>query len=230
MFSFTRLGGADPILGVEMASTGEVACFGVDAHEAFLKAMVSTNFKIPKKSICLSISPDLLEETVHHVWMLHAMGYELSATKDTYPFFKDKGIPAKLIQFANSEDPNNIKKRIADEEIDLVVNLPSAAVTTHLHEHFLTRRTSVDFGVPLLTNPQIFKMFVEAMQKHKDGKITFTKVRQSFAFLHHYHILYPPLLILNVSLFLLTQQADSLFDYYSKESPEEAWTNPQEFH
>ena len=68
MFSFTRLGGADPILGVEMASTGEVACFGADVHEAFLKAMVSTNFKIPKKNIALTVPSDLLEEvtTAHH--------------------------------------------------------------------------------------------------------------------------------------------------------------------
>ena len=73
MFSFTRLGGADPILGVEMASTGEVACFGVDVHEAFLKAMLSTGFKLPEKSIALTIPRDLLEEVVHHVWILHEM-------------------------------------------------------------------------------------------------------------------------------------------------------------
>ena len=73
MFSFTRLGGADPILGVEMASTGEVACFGVDVHEAFLKAMLSTGFKLPEKSIALTVPRDLLEEVVHHVWILHEM-------------------------------------------------------------------------------------------------------------------------------------------------------------
>ena len=91
MFSFTRLGGADPILGVEMASTGEVACFGADVHEAFLKALVSTNFKIPKKSIALTVPSDLLEEVVHHVWTLHALGYELYATAETQPFLAEKG-------------------------------------------------------------------------------------------------------------------------------------------
>ena len=88
MFSFTRLGGADPVLGVEMASTGEVACFGKDVHEAFLKSLMSTGFKIPKKNIALTISSDLLEDVVHHVWILHAMGYSLLATAETYPFLQ----------------------------------------------------------------------------------------------------------------------------------------------
>lgn len=88
MFSFTRLGGADPVLGVEMASTGEVACFGKDVHEAFLKSLMSTGFKIPKKSIALTVPGDLLEDVVHHVWMLHSLGYELMATAETQPFLE----------------------------------------------------------------------------------------------------------------------------------------------
>merc|ERR1711871_775950 len=83
MFSFTRLGGADPVLGVEMASTGEVACFGKDVHEAFMKALVSTGFKIPEKSVALTIQKDMLEDTVHHIWLLNDLGYELYATRET---------------------------------------------------------------------------------------------------------------------------------------------------
>eukprot|EP01035_Chromulina_nebulosa_P017478 gene17478-23030_t len=145
MFSFTRLGGADPILGVEMASTGEVACFGADVHEAFLKALVSTG----------------------------------SADSNQFP---------------------NIKSMISNKEIDLVINLSIYEHTTSESvNNYIARRTAVDFGIPLLTNPQLFKIFVEALQKHQEGKIQFLK-------------------------------SDSLFDYYSKESPDEAWTAPTEFH
>ena len=175
MFSFTRLGGADPILGVEMASTGEVACFGMDVHEAFLKALISTGFKIPKKRIALTIPRDLLEEVVHHVWMLHEMGYELFATAETYPFLLAKGVPSTLMHFADSDKIPNIRTLISNDEIDLVVNLPTSS-STDLKNNFLTRRTAVDFGVPLLTNPQLFKMFTESLRKHKDGKFHFSKV------------------------------------------------------
>ena len=179
MFSFTRLGGADPVLGVEMASTGEVACFGIDAHEAFLKALLSTGFKIPKKTIAFTVPHDMMEDVIHHVWLLHSIGYELLGTEETAQFFQAKGIPVKLVHYANSEEQPNIKTLISNDEIDLVVNLPTAQSSLtpeNLHNNFLTRRTAVDFGVPLLTNPQLFKMFAEALVKHKQGKLQFTRV------------------------------------------------------
>eukprot|EP01038_Epipyxis_sp_PR26KG_P004965 gene4965-6940_t len=195
MFSFTRLGGADPVLGVEMASTGEVACFGVDVHEAFLKALLSTGFKLPKKNIALTIPLDLLEQVLHHVWELHSMGYSLFATAETHPFLIEKGIPVTLMHYADSTQLPNIRTLISNNMIDLVVNLPTSS-STELKNNFLTRRTAVDFNVPLLTNPQLFKLFVESLKKHKAGKV----------------------------------QADSLFDFYAREKPEESWTNPTEFH
>lgn len=198
MFSFTRLGGADPVLGVEMASTGEVACFGVDAHEAFLKALISTGFKIPKKTIAITVARDLLEDVVHHIWLLHADGFELLATAETHPFLVEKGIPATLVHYADSSSSPNIRDLISNGKIDLVVNLPTP-LSTELRNNFLSRRTAVDFGVPLLTNAQLFKMFVEAIHKSKAGKIQ-------------------------------VAEPDSLFDYYSKELPEEAWTARDEFH
>ena len=141
---------------------------------------------------------DLLEEVVHHVWTLHALGYNLYATAETQPFLTEKGIPTTLVHYADSDKSPNIRELISNEGIDLVVNLPTAS-STELKNNFLTRRTAVDFGVPLLTNAQLFKMFAESMKKHKEGKLKFT-------------------------------QADSLFDYYALEKPEEAWTNKNEFH
>lgn len=198
MFSFTRLGGADPVLGVEMASTGEVACFGADVHEAFLKALMSTGFTIPKKRIAFTVPNELLEDVIHHVWLLHSIGYEILATDQTATFFELKGIPVTLVHYADSELLPNIKTMISNEQIDLVVNLPTYSAIENKQD-FLTRRTAVDFGVPLLNNPQLFKMFAEALVKHKQGKFTFT-------------------------------QADSLFDYYERESPDETWTSANEFH
>lgn len=179
MFSFTRLGGADPVLGVEMASTGEVACFGLDVHEAFLKALISTGFKLPNKRIALSISKDLLEEVVHHVWVLHKLGYELYATAETYPFLYSKGIPCVPMHYADSDLSPNVRDLISSDEICLVVNLPSA-LSTDLRNNYLTRRTAVDFGVPLLTNAQLFTMLAEALKKHSDGKLQVTQVSSLF--------------------------------------------------
>jgi carbamoyl-phosphate synthase (ammonia) len=200
MFSFTRLGGADPVLGVEMASTGEVACFGDDVHEAFLKALVSTGFKIPQKKIALTVQPAFLEEVVHHIWLLHEMGYELYATQETYPFLLEKNIPAKLLHYADQKDKEpNMHSVIANGDVDLVINLRDQAGTGGDHQNYLSRRTAVDYGVPLLTNAQLFTMFSESLEKHKNGQMKF-------------------------------MQADSLFDYYAGESKSQAWTDPDEFH
>jgi carbamoyl-phosphate synthase (ammonia) len=137
MFSFTRLGGADPVLGVEMASTGEVACFGADAHEAFLKALMSTGFTIPEKRIAITVQRDLLEDVVHHIWLLHKMGYELLATAETHPFLVQKGIPATFVHYADSPESPNIRAMISNDEIDLVVNLPAPGevFTTQLYAY-----------------------------------------------------------------------------------------------
>ena len=179
MFSFTRLGGADPVLGVEMASTGEVACFGIDVHEAFLKALVSTGFKLPTKAIGLTIPVDLLESVVHHVWQLHGMGYKLYATAETQPFLASKGIPSTLMYYADSDASPNVKTLISNGDIDLVVNLPTSS-STELKNNYLTRRTAVDFGVGLINNPQIFTMFTDALMKNKEGKYKFTQAASLF--------------------------------------------------
>lgn len=171
MFSFTRLRGADPVLGVEMASTGEVACFGSDKNEAFLKALLSTGFKLPEKKILMSVQEGLQDHMVHSAWALHELGYELYATEKTHLFLEAKGVPSTLAFFpdAPSSEPN-VSTLLRDKEIELVINLPTHD-SKQLHNNYLIRRTSVDFGIPLLTNPQIVDLFVESLTRHKRGEL-----------------------------------------------------------
>jgi carbamoyl-phosphate synthase (ammonia) len=180
MFSFTRLGGADPVLGVEMASTGEVACFGADVHEAFLKALISTGFKLPQKSILVSVSRELLEDVIHHIYLLRMMKYKIYATPETQPFLEAKGMKdVELVHYFDGDKLHtpNVRTLIANKEVDLVINLPPVkSSNTDLKANYFTRRTAVDFGVPLLTDPQLFVMLVDALKKHNEGALQVSKV------------------------------------------------------
>ncbi len=200
MFSFTRLRGADPILGVEMASTGEVACFGANKDEAFLKALLSTGFPMPEKNVLLSANEGVIDEVTHCAWQLHELGYNLFATKLTAEALQKRGVPVTLLGYPTEMGgPHpNVMDKLRSKEIDLVVNIPSHT-STRLEDNFLMRRTSVDFNIPLLTNMQLFKSFTDACDKHKKGE-------------------------------LVGLNPHNLFEHYVKESDADAWTSPTEFH
>lgn len=202
MFSFTRLRGADPVLGVEMASTGEVACFGADKHEAFLKAMLATTFEIPKKSILLSAHDAAhLHELTHAAFKLKGLGFTLYATPETAAFLKLRGVETTEVAYPTEVDgASDLLALVKDGKVDLVVNLPSSdPASTNLATNYLLRRTAVDFAVPLLTNVKLVSMFADAMDK---------EAREPMVGLH----------------------PSSLFDYYRKEKASDAWTDPTEFH
>ncbi|RLN44376.1 hypothetical protein BBI17_000937, partial [Phytophthora kernoviae] len=168
MFSYTRLGGADPLLGVEMASTGEVACFGKNRHEAFLKALISSNFKLPEKNILLSMQDTYSEEFVHAAYKMHELGYNLYTTEKTHAFLKKYDVPSTKVDFPlDGESENNALSLIKDGKIDLVVNLPNNH-SKRVEDNYLIRRTAVDFSIPLLTNISLVELFVEAMAVHKN--------------------------------------------------------------
>jgi len=171
MFSFTRLGGADPVLGVEMASTGEVACFGANKHEAFLKSIMSTGMKLPERAILVSVQRAFSDEMVHYAWDLVQAGFELYATQMTYSYMKDKGIPATLLHYPSTPDKKpNVMDYIKEKKVDLVINIPSH-LSTRGPDNYLMRRTAVDFGIPLLTNIQLVGVFSEAIRQHRQGKL-----------------------------------------------------------
>ncbi|RMX68210.1 hypothetical protein DD238_007062 [Peronospora effusa] len=168
MFSYTRLGGADPLLGVEMASTGEVACFGKNRHEAFLKALISSNFKLPEKNILLSMQDKFSEEFVHAAYQMHELGYSLLTTEKTHAYLKKYDIPSTKVDFPSDGDSEiNALNLIKDGKIDLVVNLPNSE-SQQMENNYRIRRTAVDFSIPLLTNISLVQLFVEAMAVHKN--------------------------------------------------------------
>ncbi|OUM57013.1 hypothetical protein PIROE2DRAFT_55277 [Piromyces sp. E2] len=174
-FSFSRLTGADPVLGVEMASTGEVACFGESKYEAYLKALLSTGFTLPKKNILLSIgSYKEKVEFLPSVKRLHEMGFQLFATSGTADFIHEHGIPVKYLEAIDNEkgpyQEYSLSQHLSNNLIDLYINLPSKnrfrRPASYISTGYKTRRMAVDLAVPLITNIKCAKLFVEALSRN----------------------------------------------------------------
>lgn len=167
-FSFMRLDEADFTLGVEMASTGEVACLGDDFEEAFLKAILSVGYKLPVHSIFLSTGPVRAKAAfLESAALLKDMGIELYATKGTADFMSNHGIETKVLFWPLEKNQPNAMSYISDGKIDLVINIPKNYQEEELTNDYMIRRQAVNFGVPLITNIQLAKRFVEAIS-HKN--------------------------------------------------------------
>ena len=180
-FSFSRLAGADPVLGVEMASTGEVACFGRDKYEAYIKALISTGFKLPKKNILLSIGSFKEKiEMLPSIEKLHRLGYNLFATAGTADYLQEHNIPVKYLEILDHESKNqkseySLTAHLANNLIDLYINLPSSnryrRPANYLSGGYRTRRMAVDYQTPLVTNVKNAKILIEAIARHYDFEI-----------------------------------------------------------
>ncbi|PKS09242.1 hypothetical protein jhhlp_003856 [Lomentospora prolificans] len=180
-FSFSRLSGADPVLGVEMASTGEVACFGVDKYEAYLKALMSTGFKIPKENILLSIgSYKDKKEMLPSVQKLQRLGYKLFATAGTADFLQEHGVRVQYLEVLSKDQDSqksefSLTQHLANNMIDLYINLPSSnryrRPASYMSKGYQTRRMAVDYQIPLVTNVKNAKILVEAIARHFDLEI-----------------------------------------------------------
>jgi len=163
MFSFQRLKGADPSLGVEMASTGEVACFGPDRHDAFLKAMLSTGMKLPKKNILVSMQERLFAEAVPAVRKLQELGYTLFATKKTSAYLEEQGVPVTMLNYAEDGVEPCIDDYIQRGDIELVLMF-SNQFSQNILTNYAIRRLAVDFGVPLITNVQVAQLLADSLE------------------------------------------------------------------
>jgi len=201
MFSFTRLRGSDPVLGVEMSSTGEVACFGASTEEAFLKSLLSTGFKLPKKNILVSVQGDLQDEFTHSAYQLHELGYNLFATQATADVLEKNQVPCTVVSYPTEEDSSlpSCKEMIKNEEFGLVINIPTHN-SKRLEDNYQMRRNAVDYGIPLLTNMNLVKMFADSVYKHR------------------------------VEETMVGLEPKTLFEHYQEESDSDAWTSKDEFH
>ncbi|MBO5704075.1 MAG: ATP-grasp domain-containing protein, partial [Bacteroidaceae bacterium] len=162
-FSFARLQNADPVLGVDMSSTGEVGCLGDDYHEALLNALIATGYSIPKKNVLISSGEahgkvDLLEPSQ----MLAANGYTLYATKGTAKFLKENGVEAIEVSWPDEEGENKIMDMISAHGFDLIVNVPKNHTKRELTNGYKIRRGAIDHNIPLLTNARLAKAFIES--------------------------------------------------------------------
>ena len=163
-FSFNRLQKADPVLGVDMSSTGEVGCIGEDTHTALLKSMLSVGHRIPKKNILLSTGGAKQKaEMLDAAKMLKAHGYNIYATGGTSKYLEENGIENTLVYWPSDEGqyPQALDL-LHDKKIDMVVNIPKDLTPRELTNGYKIRRASIDFNIPLLTNSRLASAFISA--------------------------------------------------------------------
>jgi carbamoyl-phosphate synthase large subunit len=175
-FSFTRLKNSDPRLGVEMQSTGEVACFGRNQYEAYLKGLCSTHFRLPTKTIYLCIGPfDEKVEFLKSALRLQEMGFQLYASKNTAEFLKERNVNSVIVLFKPlvKREPN-VRSYLYQNKIDLVINSPSSMDSQNATDGYEIRRSAIDAGAMLITNIKQAALFTEALyykyQREKQGK------------------------------------------------------------
>ncbi len=165
-FSFSRLAKADPVLGVDMSSTGEVGCIGEGFYEAILKAMFSVGYRVPKKSILLSTGPARSKvELINSARALREKGHTLYATRGTQQFLENAGVEAKVAYWPDEKESPNTIELIRSREVDLVVNIPKDLSPDELSNDYMIRRSAVDYNVPLITNARLASAFILAFCK-----------------------------------------------------------------
>jgi len=162
-FSFSRLSKADPVLGVDMASTGEVGCIGDDYYEAVLKAMLSVGYRIPTKGVLVS-SGDIRSkvELINSCRAIKQKGLQLYATPGTAAFLKERDIIAEVLYWPDDERKPNTLDYIKEGKVDLVVNIPKDLTKDELNNDYTIRRSAIDFNVPLVTNARLASAFIIA--------------------------------------------------------------------
>ena len=162
-FSFARLQNADPVLGVDMSSTGEVGCLGDDLNEALLNALIATGYRLPKKNILISSGAvkgkvALLEPARELV----KNGYNIFATAGTAKFFKENGVAATPVAWPDEDAENNVMNMIQAHQLDLIINVPKNHSNRELTNGYRIRRGAIDHNIPLMTNVRLAKAFIEA--------------------------------------------------------------------
>jgi len=171
-FSFSRLQKADPVLGVDMASTGEVGCLGDSFYEAILKAMISVGYRIPEKNILISSGPAKSKTILlASCRLLHEMSFTIFATRGTAEFLAANGVPSTILHWPDEKADPNVMDYLRNRKIDLVVNVPKNLSKNELDNDYSIRRSAVDFNIPLITNPNLAAAFIMAFCRIKPGEM-----------------------------------------------------------
>jgi carbamoyl-phosphate synthase large subunit len=169
-FSYARIKGADPLGRVEMASTGEVACFGDSYPEALLKSMMAAGMRLPKKNILLSLGGEENKvKLLPAIQKLHEMKFKLSATEHTADFLRENHIPCEKVYKISSHKNPGVLKLIESGDLDLMINIPTRAIERSGQDGFIIRRKAVDLNIPLITNRQLAEAFVMALAEHPNN-------------------------------------------------------------
>ncbi|MBQ8874447.1 MAG: ATP-grasp domain-containing protein, partial [Bacteroides sp.] len=162
-FSFNRLQHADPVLGVDMASTGEVGCLGQDTSCALLKAMLSVGYRIPQKGILLSTGdPKQKVDMLEAARRLQQRGFTLYATGGTSAFLEENGVKTVRVYWPSEEGTPQALDLLHRKEIDMVVNIPKNLSSRELSNGYRIRRASIDLNIPLITNVRLASAFIGA--------------------------------------------------------------------
>ncbi len=167
-FSFGRLKGADPRLGVEMASTGEVACFGHSMEQALMLSLKAIGFVTPRKNVLLTVGK--LEDKIELLPAIEALkelGFAFFATSRTHEFLSSRNIPSALLHKVSEPRSPNIKEYLENKRIDLVINIPQHSSSSEKTDGYFIRRIATDRAIPLITNVQLAKRIVEALEMEK---------------------------------------------------------------
>ena len=163
-FSFARLSGADPILRVEMSSTGEVACFGEDIEEAYLKAILATGGKVPERGIFISLGgEDKKARFLESARLLATLGIPLYATEKTCAFLQENGIEATLLYKIHEQRSPNVLTYFQENKIDLAINVVDGYIEKDIDDDYYIRRYAVDHNIPLFTKIKQARLFTRAI-------------------------------------------------------------------
>jgi carbamoyl-phosphate synthase large subunit len=180
-FSFSRLSKADPVLGVDMASTGEVGCIGDDYYEAVLKAMLSVGYRIPKQGVLIS-GGDIRSkvELLHSARAIKDRGLPIYATKGTAKFLSEHGLEVEVLHWPDSNENPNVLDYLKKGKIDLVINIPKNLTENELFNDYEIRRNAIDLNIPLLTNARLSSAFVMAFTTTAMEDLTIKSYREYF--------------------------------------------------
>ncbi|MHA1146149.1 MAG: carbamoyl-phosphate synthase (glutamine-hydrolyzing) large subunit [Candidatus Helarchaeota archaeon] len=185
MFSFMRLFGADPVLGVEMVSTGEVACYGEDFHEAFLKGLIATDLDVPihEGNILITVGGIELKQAMLPIARkLKNIGFNIYGTEDTANFFVLNGIEAKTLYKISEPRKPNIRDYIVEKDIDLIINIPMTITMekyiSAIKDEYDIRRMAVEFNIPVITNLELANAIVDAIARAQKKEFSITSLNE----------------------------------------------------